>query len=472
VAERLSGSLQENLLYLLCYGDNAYHIIRNTVPANLFSTDVYRDIVQRVYAFIDQFKKPPKDHLPDLLEEVRKGKKGKLYDQVLEGLFEVKDNLNEEYILKSLDKFTHLQQLKIGITQAVNLMAEDKIEEAEVVLEAAMKNRLALFNPGMTLEQGLNRIKSGDFRESFKIGIPSFDKLRVGPARKELNLLIGTKKAGKTWWLIHLAKMALLAGWRVSYITLEVGEALLCARIMQSLFSLTMNVGERVSVTTFKRNSIGQFESFDFERIKRPDILTRDGEKIARKRLKDFPLHRLRVKEFPTGTLTPKGVEAYLDSMARIEKFVPDLVIVDYPGIMKLDPKNIRVDLGAAAVALRGIAVDRNIAMATVGQSNREGIKARTVTDAHTAEDISQQFTTDVSFTYSQTPLEYQLGTARVTLQNSRVSRQHKTVMVSQCYDLGQFCLDSSAMVDDYFNLIKKHTGKDPFKEGDGGEEE
>lgn len=466
MSEKLSGSLQENLLVLLCYSDTAYNLIRDSVPANLFMTDVYRDIVTRVYDYIDQFSKPPKDHLPDLVEKELEGKKGELYEQVLDAIARVRPTLNEEYILKQLEKFIRLQNLKIGVIRASELIGQDKIDEAEVFLEKSLKQRLSLFSPGMTLEQGIRVLASPEgIRDPINLGIPTFDRLGLGPARKELHLLLGMKKAGKTWWLIHLAKRALLRNWKVAHISLEVGEKLMMARVLQGLYALRYSSAQTAVATYFDKDSLGRITSFNREKLRREALDTPEGLKYARDRLTKFIYkNNLYVKEFPAGSITAHGVEAYLDSLERMHKFAPDLLVVDYPQLMKIDPKYYRLELGAITRDLRGIAVDRNIAVAVVSQGNRTGANSRILTGESIGEDFSQLQTCDVALTYTQSSAEYQLGLARLYVEASRISRQQMSVMISQAYDIGQFCLDSAPMQDSYLQTIKDLSGKDPFQ--------
>jgi len=474
MSERLSGSLQENLLTLSCYSKTAFQLVRNSVPVNLFTTSEYREIMKRVYAFIDQFRKPPRGHLSDLVEDLLDGKKGRLYRSIIEAAYKLKKNLHEDYILDQLDKFVRLQGLKISVIRASELINEGKPEEAEIALNKGMKSRLSLFSPGITLEEGVRLLDNPDtIREPLVLGIPALDAAKLGPAKKELHLLLGPKKKGKTWWLLHLAKRAMMHNWRVAYVTLEVRESLLAVRSLQTLFSMTYNDSKRVSVTRFDKDDLGRISKFHRERMRRLDIISPEGREEASSRLSKFhAADNLRIKEFPTGALTINGLEAYLDALERINRFVPDLLIVDYPDLMKIDQKDYRHSLGALTVELRGIAVSRDMAIATASQVNREGVKStKIITSTDVAEDFSKSFTSDIVLTYNQSPAEYQLGLARLHVSDSRISKQHFSVMVSQAYEIGQFCLDSARMMDTYWNSIKELSGKDPFNETGSGDD-
>ncbi|MGH7968549.1 MAG: DnaB-like helicase C-terminal domain-containing protein [Limisphaerales bacterium] len=461
--EGMKPSLQENLLVMLVWNDTAAQLIRNAVEPNLFTTPVYRDIINRVYDYLDQYKKPPKDNFPDLIEDELESKSGDLYRDILKAVGKTKDSLNETYILNQLSNFVRTQQLKLGIIKAGELIQQGQTLMAEVALEKAMKSRLELFQPGATLADGIKTLeRGGPFREAIPLGIPELDRHRLGPARKELHAMIGAKKTGKTWWLLHLAKQAIKARLNVAYVSLEVSEELLTLRMLQSLFSLTLSQGRRVlNVTRFEKDALGRIVEFNKDQLSQGALMDREIVKKLKSRLDFGPLSkRLRIKEFPTGSLSIHGLEAYLDALERMDGFIPDVLAVDYPGIMKLDPKNLRLELMGTTRDLRGIGVDRNMAVAVVGQTNREGAKRNTIAGTDAGEDFSITQTADVVLTYSQTSAEYQLGLARLQVDSSRISRQHFGVMIAQSYELGQFCLDSAPMMDTYWNSIKELSGK------------
>jgi len=75
---------------------------------------------------------------------------------------------------------------------------------------------------------------------------------------------------------------------------------------------------------------------------------------------------QLIIKEFPTGQLTTRGLQAYLSNLETFYNFVPDLLLLDHADNMYLDPERIRIDIGRTFKDLRGIAVDRYMAMVTV----------------------------------------------------------------------------------------------------------
>lgn len=466
MADKLSGAMQENLLTLLCFSEASFQLVRNSVEPELFTSQVYRDILERVYDYIDRFKRPPKEHVADLLEDVLKqdNPQAELYKQILRSADETKDNINDEYVLSQLEGFIQQQRMKVGIVQASQLVAEGDLEQAKTILEQALRSSLQLFRPGLTLRDVLKELRSGDDRHAVSVGIEELDKRRLGPARKELHLFIGPPGRGKSWWLGHITKRALMQRLRVAVVTLEMSEKSWGIRLLQSLFAVTRREGE-VIYSKMKRDSLGRLSGLDQIRLRKGKTLSFSDDSTIKKvttKLNNFEGRlELFIREFPTRSLTIHGLRAYLDAMERMQHFLPDVLILDYADLMRVDPRNYRLELSTLYQDLRGLAVERNMMLVTASQANREGAAARLVLDTHTAEDFSKIGTTDCAITYSQTPAERQLGLARLFVSKGRADEDRFTVLITQAYVTGQFCLDSIRMVDSYWNTIREAAGED-----------
>lgn len=459
--QKISGALQDNLLTLLCFSDKASLLVRNAVEVALFASPLYREIVGRVYDYLDQFRKPPRDHLPDLLEDLlgRGDTEAELCGQLVHAAYEQRTLVNEEYVLGQLESFVRRQRLKIGLIRASELVQEGNLEQAEVELEQSMRTRLQLFSPGVTLTDGLRIALGHDVRKDvIPLGIKELDASHLGPARGELHLFIAPPKRGKSWWGVNISKRALLARKRVIYVTLEINERQILQRHLQAIFSLQRSRA-RVEVSRLVSDDLGRFVHFTREEVAGRRAMTDPQIKeYLEKRLgRMHTRNNLLVKEFPTGALTVMGLKAYLDAVERVHRFTADVLVLDYPDLMRVDPRNYRLELGAIFRDLRGLAVERNLVLVTMTQANRAGADAKLLTDVHAAEDFSKIATSDTVITYSQTIGEKELGLARLFVSNTRVAdRDRFVVLISQAYQIGQFCMESAAMTDTYWAAVGK----------------
>lgn len=459
--ERLSGALQENILTLLVFDDAHCKLVRAAVTPQLFESSVFREVAGHAIDFIDQYGAAIKEHLPDHLEGILKGddtRKAKTYERLLENLFLAKDAVNPEYVVTQLNKFVRLQTFKSGLMAAVEATRDGKIDEAEGAMLKAMKQQSVSFEKGLDLRDPatLRSIFEHPEEEGFRIGIPELDAAGIIPRRKELYVLLAPRKRGKSWFLTHCAKHALLQRWSVLIITLELSDRAYGARMLQSFFSITRKEGI-AKVTRLIRDGDGALESVLQEEIHRASMANAkdQAELISRSQREFRKRKRFIIKSFPMNSLALPELEAYLDNVERFENFVPDAILVDYPRLMKHDAKNLRIELGQTIAGIRGIAGKRNAATVIVHQGNRMTEDATWVSAQDAEEDISLVASADVIVTYSQTRDEKKLGLARLLPEYVRNSESHIPVLITQSYAIGQFCLDSVRLGNEYWDMLE-----------------
>lgn len=461
----LTSAVQEGLVALLLF-DETGAALKGLLPADLYDA-YYRPVVVSAIRFWDRYKRPPGEHALDIVEGViaQRPDDEKVYRRMLKSLLASKDDLNAEYLMAQATDFARQQRLRVGIMEAVGLLQDDQLDEAERVLTKAMGGILDLFDPGTRLADlkrslaFLNR----EATDTFPTGIELLDRRNCGPARKQLHLFIALPKRGKTWWLVHLGKQALLHRLHVVHVSLEMSEARICQRYAQTLLSVGKR-RERRRRTRFELDELGRVSGLDFASLSnRPSFADKQAGKRVSRRMRRGLRHRpdLYVKEFPTGAVTVREIEGYLDALEATAGFRPDLLLVDYADNCKIDPKNYRHELGRIYVDLRGLAVRRNIAVATASQSNRKGTSVGLITDEYVAEDYSKIATADVIITYNQTHAERALGLARLYVAGGRDDDDRFTVLISQSYSVGQFCFQSARLSPQYKDLVDG-TGVDP----------
>jgi replicative DNA helicase len=460
---QLLGQLQENLLTLLAFNDEQAKVIRGIVAPELYGGP-YRHVAARIYDYIDRYKKAPGDHLADILSdklENENQREASLYGDILTSMHEAKKGINTAYVMGQLETFIRRQTMRsmlAGLHQTLQKDTEASLEEAEQLLAKANKAQLSVFDPGTRLSDSKRALRFLNTQESaFPIGIPELDRRGFGPTRKELWLGIGNTKSGKTWMLIQLAKMALLNRLKVLHISLEMSEERSAQRYFQALFSISKRK-ETLNATKFTRDSLGRYSGFDDVRLS--PKLSFDDPAIAAKLEKLIGKWSLRIldhiiiKQFPTGALTVNQLVAYMDNLEATQQFVPDLLIIDYPDLFKLDKDNFRLGIDAIYKDIRGLAVARNCAVAVVSQSHRTAAKAKQVGADNVAEAYSKISHADTIITYSQTESERALGLARLHVAGGRNDSDKCTIIISQQYGMGAFVIDSILLSGNYWNNL------------------
>lgn len=456
-------SLQENLLCLLAFDTDHCNLVRNALEVSDFTGQIHRALAGKLYEFIDTYHRPPGlGHLADLFDEDRKhmdAEEQELYETVVVGLEALHTYINVEYVLSQLATWVRRQRLMHGVLRAHEAIESGNIDEAETILDSAMRSQISIFQPGIRLLEGLELLRHTERStdNTIRVGIKELDDRQLGPTRKELHAIIAPPKRGKTWALIHLGQSGLMMRWRVLHISLEMSEQRILQRYLQALFNVTKRDMSDLKRTEFELDSLGRLTDIRFEDMTKrgnifdPKTQKQIGKKLSNMRFKD----NLVIKEFPTGALTLPALRAYLDTLERLHHFTPDLIILDYADLMRIDPRYRREELGTVYVDLRGLAVERNIAVVTASQSNRVGGAARLVEDVHVAEDWSKIATLDLALTYNQTDEEKELNLARLYVSNARNEEGNFAVLIAQSYATGQFCTSSIRMNDRYWAHIK-----------------
>lgn len=288
-----------------------------------------------------------------------------------------KKDLGDLGLVKDLTlKFCRQQGFKKALIDCTQLIdTEEHYDRAvEIVKKAISAGQVQ--SPGMSLEDDIEARYSETFRETIKTNIQtpsgnvSLDErkfLNGGTGNGELYTVIANSGVGKSHVLVHIGAEALSQGKNVLHFSMELRERA---------------IGVRYDSHLLKINSL-DCPDYKFE-IKK--FYQENAGKIG----------KLRIKEFPTGTATVNTLRAFIDKLA-LENFRPDLLVVDYAGIMRSSSKYEleRLELKKIYEELRGLAQELDLGIWTACQSNREGADAEIITMKNMAESYAQSHICD-----------------------------------------------------------------------------
>lgn len=433
----------------------------------------YRDLAEKIIDFRGRYKKPPGvAHIDDLfdamLERGNPDQRRQVKD-LLGSMVQQHRTLNSEFVAGRVTEFIRRQTLKDGVIRAGERIGQggaNTDDEVAEILEKALKSRVETMHSGTFLDDADMALTFLDHpAESFRWGIPALDKRQLGPTRKEVLMYIAARKRGKTWAMTHLGKQGVVEGYKTCHISLEMSEAKIAQRYLQSMFAAAKRK-DRNLITRLEMDDFGNIEKlvkdhqaprYNFED---PDIRSKLYARIKQSGMK---FGNLVIKDFPSGTLTIGRLNSYLDRLADQEGFIPDMIIIDYPRLMKIGkPEHLRIELGQLFVDIRGIAVERNAALICPHQGNRDATTAKEVDETNASEDISTVATSDTVITYSQTKAEKSLKLARLTVTNARNDEDGLCVLITQNYATGQFCLSSAMVTSRYEMALREAIGNVP----------
>lgn len=459
-------ALQENVLAMLLHNEKQGKLVAGMVDPELFEGD-YGVIAGEAVDYWKRYGRAPGAQAGDLIAKIVEAgdAKARLYEEILRSTIELADTINEVYVLDQLKAFVRAQQIKRAIMQSaerVNALAELATDEVEAIWNDLLRKKdMIAFDRGLSLAE-FGRVL--DYLENqqleFPTGITAFDKAFICPARGTVLLLLGPSGKGKSWFCVHLGKMALMRNKRVLHITLEMSEEQVAQRYYQSLFSASKRNKEN-EIGKFRKEGgdkslpLVTFDTVDSDFLLRGNY-ARDELELRLNAVVGARVDNLIIKRFPV--LSMDGLEAYLDGLQNHENWTPDMVILDYWGL--IDPKvrtdEYRLGMGRAFKQFRSLMVARNMAGVTPNQVTRKGIESTSNKMTDAAEDISVAYTADIVLNYSSTDREQRRGLGRLYVSKGRDERDKFGVFLIQNYDTGQFAVDSRPITTEVYNLIAK----------------
>jgi replicative DNA helicase len=256
----------------------------------------------------------------------------------------------------------------IECSELINL--EDQYDRAVEIVKKSITAGQA-HSPGLDLECDVDVRYSETYRNTIKTNICSPDGsvsldsrkiLNGGSGEGELCVVIAPTGVGKSHCLVHIGAEALSQAKNVLHFTFELNERATGIRYDSHLLNIdSLECPERK------------------EEVK--EYYRKNAAKLG----------KLRIKYFPTGTATVNTLRAFIDKLS-LENFRPDLVIVDYAGIMRSTEKYElpRMELKKIYEELRAFAAELGLPIWTATQSNREGADADIITLANMSEAYAQ----------------------------------------------------------------------------------
>lgn len=464
MTESMNVNLQQNVLSLLLFSEQHAKLVRSTLPLDCWSQDPsILALVSSAYQYIDTHKQPPAAHTLDLISTLPVSDSQK---QILGELAEALDGraqdpqFNLEYVMNELNSFYQRTNISGAIQRGAECIARGRIDEAKQVLLQASKLQVEQVRPAKNLFSGLldvvMRGEVVDLTKCVPLGIGALDKRHIAPFKQELFMFLAPTGKGKSWFLIHCGKKALIQGWNVLHLSLEMSLEALEFRYGQSLFGLAKDYDPGRMRTTLQQLDFGKAVASPNYVASDPASMNKFLDRVV---AQQDMLKRLRYERFPTQSLTVPALVAYLDTLEMQDGFVPDMVIIDYAKLMKLDKNNTRISLGLTVEELRGLSQERNFALVTAAQTNKEGAKTNSVDATHIGEDWSQVQTSDVVLSYTSTDTESLHKLARIGAVKVRNCEDNFEILITQDYNTGQFCLNSVELSKEWKFKLNELTG-------------
>jgi hypothetical protein len=460
--------------------------------------DYAKKVLKWVYKYFADYKKAPKAHIQDIyntkrlsLDESERTIIEKLLSDLSEKSAQQREPFNLDYAIDQTLLHVKKREMEMRTGNVQRLLDQGNIEQAEKEITGYGKiaRRTTDWYDPLAPTQ-----VSDVFRDDNVDRILRFPghlgKLLGHFERGWLVSVLGPFKRGKTWWLQEIAILSLFARLRVVFISLEMPRRKTNERLYKRLTSYSQNGGSSLYPTfdcylnqagtcelPFRTNKVRLLNSDGdkprISEVKRyvPCTYCRDHgrrdykvahwfEPIERpkwthksvvNRIASFREHygtdSLRVKCYPKFSANISDVRRDLDILEQIEGFTPDVIVIDYAGILKPELTRAKQveQLDETWMTLAQLANERHCLVATGSQGNRDSFDVRNVKATQLAGWIGQLAHVDVMFALNQTPTEKNAGLMRI----STIVHRHEDfnpdeeAWVLQNLQQGQIHLDS-----------------------------
>ncbi|MBX4911386.1 hypothetical protein HJA82_29170 [Rhizobium bangladeshense] len=392
---------------------------KDLIDPGYFANEAHGQLVGLIKGHLHVHKSVPDLRILTQILKDEKAKKRIRDDAMTEIKQAIKDVMktdlsNSSYVAEKVSDFAKFQAMEQAILKSVELLQRGDFAGIEKIQKAALA-------VGLQVDEGdYHYFKEIDnrtqVREDWKAGKIVKRGISTGYAeidaylyhngwgRRELSLMMGAAKAGKSLSLGEFTKNASLLGYHTAYLSLEVSKDIIADRLDANISDTAMR-------------------------------LLKDDPQTVRARIKaaEAKAGHFILKDYATGTLKPSAINRLLERW-RSEGIILDLLAVDYADIMAAEYRsdNQIDNLRSIYIDIRAIAHDHDLALISATQTNRAGAAAHTAKMTDVAEDFNKIRTADVVIAINASEAEKKSGEARLTWVASRNTEDNFSLLIRQ----------------------------------------
>lgn len=427
LSEKFDSGFQLRLAAYYCRDTNFLTMTNDLVSPEQFENKAVASLVMIVNKHFRLYSQAPgKKVLVDLVKKAIESKRirEEMKPDVLVSLKEILSEplTDSKYMLDQVSTFTRNNALNEALMKAVELKEKGDFESVVAVVQKAMlvgasdsNNYYDYYEEVDTRTERRDALEKGeDVPTGITTGIRALDAIlyHKGWGRREMTLIMGGAKAGKSTALGDFSIAASEAGYNVLYVTLEVHARIISDRADARVSDTSMD--DLVKARETVRSAI---------------LAKRSGG-----------VGKLIIVERPAGTFTPNELNRLIhDFRAKGVKF--DMVALDYLDLARSNrvTNDRRADEKDMYTDFRGLADKEDFALLTATQTNRDGMGSETAGITHVADNIEKIRIADLTISINKTDEEKAKGEARLFLAASRNQRGDITVRVKQDLDKMKF---------------------------------
>ncbi len=361
------------------------------------------------------------------------------------------EKVDMNWLVDTTEKWCQDRAIYLAIMESISIIDGKHEKLSKGALPDLLTKALGV---GFDLQVGHDYIENAEDRYEFyhteedrlPFDLEYFNKItKGGVPRKTLNIALAGTGVGKSLFMCHVASSALVQGYNVLYITMEMAEERIAERIDANLLNVPIDQLDKIS----------------------KDQFTSKVNEIARKTTGKFV-----IKEYPTGSAHAGHFRALLNELKLKRQFEPDLIFIDYLNICASSRMkgmggaiNSYSYIKAIAEELRGLAVEFDIPIFSATQTTRSGYSNSDIGLEDTSESFGLPATADLMFALISTEELDQQGQFMVKQLKNRYNdpTQYKRFVIGvdrskmRLYDVEEA---EQTLTDDTPVFDKTDTGK------------
>ena len=294
------------------------------------------------------------------------------------------EKVDDKWLIDTTEKWCQDRAIYLAIMESISIIDGKHEQLTKGALPDLLTKALGV---GFDLKVGHDYVENAGERYEFyhteedrlPFDLEYFNSItKGGVPRKTLNIALAGTGVGKSLFMCHVASSALVQGFNVLYITMEMAEERIAERIDANLLDVPIDQLDKIS----------------------KDRFTLMVNNIAKK-----TTGKLIIKEYPTGSAHAGHFRALLNELKLKRQFEPDLIFIDYLNICASSRMkgmggaiNSYSYIKAIAEELRGLAVEFDIPIFSATQTTRSGYSNSDIGLEDTSESFGLPATADLMF--------------------------------------------------------------------------
>jgi|TARA_R110002012_G_scaffold6707_1_gene31986 replicative DNA helicase len=381
--------------------------IADIIQTDYFESDANSWLMEVILDHFREYKTPPtKDVLKVKVTSIDNDVLKTAILEQLKEVFRFMESDDLTFVKDEILKFCKNQEIKRAIMDSVGLLKMGNYDEIKSKIDGAMKAG-ADTDIGLEYKDNVAIRYDEAARATMTTGWDVIDDLMDGGlAPGELGVVMAPAGIGKSWLLINIGANAMKAGKTVIHYTLELNENY---------------VGQRYDsvVTGINAQNLKNYQEDIQEKM---DKLKGD----------------LIIKYYPTKSVGVMGIKAHIEKTIMLGN-TPDLIIVDYADLLKVNQKDKHEALEELYEDLRGMAGEYEVPVWTATQANRSALEEDVIEADKVASSYGKVMVSDFLMSLSRKVEDKMSGTGRGHVIKNRFGPDGVTLPCKINTNNGQF---------------------------------